>query len=490
MSNTIASHGTPTGSVFGKIGEIIGTDVGRAYYKTEADTLNDGWGNPLTPTPTPSPTPTPLPPPITEYFECDSLQASGSVKCNNEFKLEWKTNASVGVSYTMKWSRPATVLDPVYVFGNGGTSSLVNGEVSYSNIIVSLYGQRPNVGFTRLSSNVDSGSIKLTAFSGFGGKFEHATLYGYNTGSYAATLKAENITGKYIYHTRNLSGYLTQGTAGFISSVLSASYQQVVSSIVGFPSIELLEIGSPSGLLAFDPREIKQCLGLEPTPTPTTTPTLTPTPTSTPTLTSTPTPTSTSTPTSTPTTTPTPTGTWTPGPTETPTPTPTATNTPTPTPTPTATPTPTSTNTPTPTPTTVPNTDKIWLDYDAFGRAQASWVDGSGNFVDTGLLSGPAYTTALNGICIKTNSLYITYGTNYRMRYSCAESDPRTVSYQIDATTNINGEYAFTYIDPYGISRTASANTGKSNTTIYAIVCGSSVVSSTKGIAALSTRYC
>jgi len=90
MSNTIASHGYPTGSVFGNIGEIIGTDVGQAYYKQLFDTQNVGWVNPRTPTPTPSPTPTPTPSPT----------PVPTYPINSQFVFTSCTNNSMIIQYT------------------------------------------------------------------------------------------------------------------------------------------------------------------------------------------------------------------------------------------------------------------------------------------------------------------------------------------------------------------------------------------------------
>ena len=487
MSTTIASHGTPTGSVFGVVGSTIGTDAGVAYLKIDSDTLNDGWGSPLTPTPTPTitPTPTPLPFP-TQSFSCVSLEASSSAKCNNEFKLYWETDNVTNLSYLVSWTRPATSVDPVYVFGNNTTSSFTNNETSSFGTSIFVPPDLYNIGFTRPSSVVDSAAIKVTAFGS--GKIRAASLYGYSTGTSPISLKANGIAGNYIWHSRNLSGNLFGGTAGKISGIQNSPTQVVTASLVGSPSIELLEIVGYNDNLTFVPRELKECGA--PTPTPTPVPTATPTPTPTTTTTPTPTPTITRTPTPTLTPTPTPTG----GPTFTPTPTVNATNTPTPTPTPSLTSTPTTTPIPTstPTPTPMPKTIKVWLDYDVHGRAQASWIDSGGIYRSSGLLNGNPYTTPpeLNGLCIFEGSLNIVYGTNYRMQYSCAASDPRSLSYQIDAVTNLNGEYSFVYVDSYGVSRTASGNFTVPNTSIYAIACGVSVTSASKGSASVSSRRC
>lgn len=496
MSNTISSHGAPTGSVFGKLGEVIGTDQGIAYYKEDADTLNDGWGNPLTPTPTPFPTitPTPIPfPPAS--FACIYFEATSSVKCNNEFKIEWSTDNVSNMSYIIRWSRPATILDPVYIMGNNATSSLINNQISYTGTLYNAAPNDFNIGFTRPSNTEESATIKVSMFGDGDGKIRSISVYGYSNGTSDVVLKSPNISGKYIYHTRNLSGNLFNGTGGIISSTQSGSNQVISASLSGNPSIELLEIIGYNDVLSFDPREIKNC-GVS-TPTPTPFPTVTPTPT----FAASPTPTPTPSLTVTPTLTPTPTATGAPTHTLTPTPTPTATGEPTFTPTPTTTPAPTSTLTPTPTPTVAPTvtptptvlpTNQIWLDYDNLGRAQAMWVDVYGMLQTSGLLTGTPYTTCpqFDGLCIKTNSLNVTYGTNYRMKYSCGNTDPRTVSYQIDAVTNITGEYEFTYIDPYGVTRSANGSVSTSNTSVYAVACGVSIVSVSKGSAAVSARRC
>ncbi len=407
MSNTIASHGTPSGSVFGKIGEIIGTDVGVAYYKAELDTLNIGWGNPLTPTPTPTTTPTPTPVPFpTQSFLCTEIEATGSVKCNNEFKLFYETDSVTNISINISWGRPATQEDPVYLFGNGTVASLIDNETSYFNTLVGVDPGILNVGFTRPSSSLDSGSVAISTFGA--GKIRAATLYGYSTGTSPVILKVPNITGRYIFHTRNCSGDLLYGTGGIISGVRSGSSEIITASLVGNPSIELLEIVGYNDTLNFDPREIKECVPL-------------------------------------------------------------------------------------------PNdglklNNRFWLDRDTFGKIEATWIDTNGALSTFALGDGVPYTPILSGVCARTGSLNIIYGTNYRMIHSCslAEPDPRSGSftYQIDAFTNINGEYSFTYLDPYGVSRSADGVFTAPNSPVYGVVCGVSVTSVNKGSATVSTRRC
>ena len=182
----------------------------------------------------------------------------------------------------------------------------------------------------------------------------------------------------------------------------------------------------------------------------------------------------------TPTPTPTPTG---------PTPTPTSTPTPTPTSTPTSTPTPTPSPSPTPTATGIA-TEAVWLNYDNLGRVEASWLDTSNVPQSSGLIYGIPYATSsmFTGLCISTDSLIIKYGTSYRTA-TCGSPDPRTISYQIDVTTNINGEYNFNYLDPFGVSRTASGN-GLPSTTVYGVACGYSIVSAARGSPTISSRLC
>ncbi len=130
----------------------------------------------------------------------------------------------------------------------------------------------------------------------------------------------------------------------------------------------------------------------------------------------------------------------------------------------------------------------MWIDYDADGNASATWLTPSGAIYSSGLISGGTpFATAMSGTML-LNSLKVIYGAN--IRYApLGGSDPRGRAYQIDAKTDLFGNYDFDYIDPYGVQRNASG-TSSPNTLVYAVVCGLSVVSTIKGTTQISTRYC
>lgn len=456
MSNTISSHGSPSGSVFGKLGEIIGTDAGVAYLKREFDSRNIGWGDPYVSTVTPTPTPTPtIVPEITASFLCDEMQATGSTKCyGNEVKLVWRINDESQIAYTLNWDRAATAVDPVVLGGNLIAATLTSGTTY--NITSDLSSGTYILSYMRTTNIPDTVRIKVSRSTGTG--LKKAQLFSYRSGSYTTNLKVFNVSGHYQYHTRNL----TTGGPDYTSQIISGSTTQFLTGSGAFPCVDLLEVVSYNDIFSFDPQGVVDCFATPtPTPTPTATATPTPTPTATPTATSVgPTPTPTETPT---------------GPTPTPTSTPTATPTPTPTPTPTATPVPVY---------------RIWMDYDANGRVSASWDNYGGGSTNISS-SGIPYTTAISGNCIVQNSLLTVYGTNLRTSECPSGADPRNPnSYQIDATCNSNGQYSFSYTDPYGVTRTASSTSGTPNGKVYSVACGVAIISQIIGSAVVSSRIC
>jgi hypothetical protein len=129
------------------------------------------------------------------------------------------------------------------------------------------------------------------------------------------------------------------------------------------------------------------------------------------------------------------------------------------------------------------------MDYDSAGRVSASWENSGGGF-EVVSSTGTPYTTAVDGVCIVQNSLYLVYGTNLRTSACSSTSDPRQTSFQIDATCNHLGIYSFSYVDPYGQLRYASTNSGPINGKVYSIACGTSITSQITGTAVVSSRPC
>lgn len=487
MSNIIPYHGAPTGSVFGIIGDLIGTDEGKPYIKYEYDSLNIGWDSPrsIPPVPTVTPTPSTTPYPVDTFF-CEELYATGSSKCDNIVRLEWTSDGGDTIFYNIGWGRAATLNDPVLITGNinGVSSSLMNGVITFEGFVSSSFAGEYWLAFSRQSQILDTVKMKISIVAG-ANPIRSARLIGYTSGSNTSlVLSARKIQGSYIYHTRNLSGILNNGTKGFISELLTDTNQTISVTGSSVQSMELIEILGYNDPLSFIPREIKECLVTTPTPTPAPSNTPSHTPTQTPTTTGTPTPTLTQTVTTSPTITYTGVNPLTP------TPSPTITSTPTPTPTlsstPTPTPTPTLSSTPTPTPTKIASIS-VWIDYDADGRAQASWLTPGGEPFGVDL-SGEKFTTAVAGEAILINSLKISYGTNIRYA-EVGSPDPRGASRQIDATTDLYGFYNFDYLDPYGIQRNANG-ASTPYTLVYAVACGRNIVAAHKGTAATSSRYC
>jgi hypothetical protein len=129
------------------------------------------------------------------------------------------------------------------------------------------------------------------------------------------------------------------------------------------------------------------------------------------------------------------------------------------------------------------------MDYDASGRVSASWVAYQGASTNISA-SGTPYNRAIDGNCIVQNSLSTVYGTNLRTSDCLSEGDPRSISYQIDATCNFLGIYSFSYTDPYGVTRNASSTSGTPNGKVYSVACGTSIISQITGTAVVSSRRC
>lgn len=256
MSNIIPSHNNPSGSVFGIIGEVIGTDEGKAYGKYDYDTRNIGWDIYRVPTQSIEPTPSPepyIPYPI-ESFSCRYLYATGSSKNGNECRLEWETDSSTVLRCEVSWSNSATSADPVMLMGNNSPLGAITGGYSYNygDKVFSVPGNYW-VGFSRPSSSLDVATFKVSAI---GGKIRGARLISYVLNS-TASLRAETVSGSYVYHTRNLLNTLYNGTGGTISSNLTGNTASLFVTGSGVESIELLEIAGYTNVLYFTPKELK-----------------------------------------------------------------------------------------------------------------------------------------------------------------------------------------------------------------------------------------
>lgn len=256
MSNIIPSHKNPSGSVFGIVGDVIGTDEGKAYEKYLYDSLNVGWDiyRVQTQSVEPAPTPVPYVPYPVESFSCTALYATGSSKNGNECRLEWETDMPSVLRCIVSWSNAATSSDPVMLMGDNSPVGAITGGYSYDygGRVFSLPGNYW-VGFSRPSSSLDTATFKLTAV---GGNIRGARLISYTLNT-TASLSAENASGSFVYHRRNLLNTLSNGTGGIISPTLTGTTASLFITGSAVESIELLEIAGYNNVLYFTPKEMK-----------------------------------------------------------------------------------------------------------------------------------------------------------------------------------------------------------------------------------------
>ena len=483
----IPPHGNPNANLFGDVGDMLGTDEGRIYYKIESGSHNTGWVSLSTPTPTITTTPTPTPTAVGVLsFSCNEIQITGSTKCTgNLVSMFWNLNGNSSVSYSLSWGRRATPSDPVILTGADSPPSLVSGELSYTSVYNDVIGNSL-IGFGRGTNNQDTVRIKAAINSGY--NFSYVGGEAYRSGSNTTIFKVYGITGSYKTHLRFNNSNDFFGNTSTANSIV-----QAVSNTVSPQPFFTEVVDSSTGIFSFPIYSVSDCGTFFVTPTPTVTKTPTPTPTLTPTLTITPT--LTRTPTLTPTltvsatplapgVTPTITATYTPTLTRTPT------STPTPSVTATLTPTPTVTITTTPTPTAA--CQRVWFSYDYSGRANASWIECNGTLNATGNITGTPYSTVnINGVCVQPNTFNVTYGTNLRIA-NCGDMDPRSISYQLDATYDWSGAYNIDYVDSYGVTQNILGAGGVEGQTVYGAACvsgGSSLIVH-RGSGVISSRPC
>jgi hypothetical protein len=293
MSFTLPSHGSPSGSVFGNLGKLIGTDEGIAYRKVEYDSRNIGWGDPVDPSVTPTVTPTPTPTSLELIpFSCDELQVTGSTRCrDNIVDLTFKLEEAADILVEINASRVSSAGDAVNVYGNIVGTDFALGMTSLSKTYTLPAGIY-NIQYTRNYYVIDPFTIKVKSTSG--GRFKNAILKSFSEQASTTYLNAYGITGYYLWHTK-------RGSDSFSPYAISNS-EQSLNLYTRTATVVLLEIIQPtdsfSGVYGV---AVYECL---PTPTPTVTPTATVTPTITPGISPTPTRTPDATPNQTPTQTP------------------------------------------------------------------------------------------------------------------------------------------------------------------------------------------
>lgn len=149
-------------------------------------------------------------------------------------------------------------------------------------------------------------------------------------------------------------------------------------------------------------------------------------------------------------------------------------------------PTPTPPTTPTPPP-AGPYCLQFWINYDYNGRFLATWTDCTGSIKSSNLSGGVRYTLAKTD-CHQSTTLSVIHGSNFRFR-DCGDSDPRTNSFQIDATFNADGQFDFDYLNPYGVEENASQY-GSPDETVYSAACGYEITNVNIGSAEISSRTC
>lgn len=300
MSITLSSHGSPSGSVFGNLGKIIGTDEGLAYLKIDHDSKNIGWGDPVPPSPTPTVTPTPTQTSLElTPFSCDEIQITGSSRClGNTINLYFKLDEPTNVLVEINASRISQVNDKVFATGSFIVESDFPVGTWYLSKTYTLLSGVHNIQYSRDFFVIDPVTIRVKSSSG--GRFKTAILKSFSEVKYTTYLNVYGITGNYIWHTKDPRASIVDS---YYSVPENSNKKSLSVFTKDYPSTILAEIISPKdnfydnyGVVVYD------CI---PTPTPTVTPTVTPTSTLTPTPTVTPT----FTPTVTPTLTPTPTAT-------------------------------------------------------------------------------------------------------------------------------------------------------------------------------------
>ena len=97
----------------------------------------------------------------------------------------------------------------------------------------------------------------------------------------------------------------------------------------------------------------------------------------------------------------------------------------------------------------------------------------------------------INGVCVQPNTFNVTYGTNLRIA-NCGDMDPRSISYQLDATYDWSGAYNIDYVDSYGVTQNILGAGGVEGQTVYGAACvsgGSSLIVH-RGSGVISSRPC
>ena len=142
---------------------------------------------------------------------------------------------------------------------------------------------------------------------------------------------------------------------------------------------------------------------------------------------------------------------------------------------------------PVPQPTSGPYCIQFWINYDYNGRFLATWTDCTGSIKSSNLYGGVPYTTAKTD-CHQVDTLSVIHGSNFRFG-DCGDTDPRTGSFQIDATFNADGQFDFDYLNPYGVQENISQY-GSPDETVYSAACGSKITNVNIGLAELTSRTC
>lgn len=168
MNNGLPSHGNPEGQVYGVIGDVISTDEGKAYIKTQHDTLNLGWEA------------FPIPQPL--QFESLSLTGITGPGVSPVLQLGMITGSSIVrvdvsmVDYIIS-SYPLTVSfdsqTPIYTT-SGSFLSFVTAEFtsSGSNIYHTCTVECPDPSSPLLT-------VTLTKVGGYGPQYTSARAYSY-----------------------------------------------------------------------------------------------------------------------------------------------------------------------------------------------------------------------------------------------------------------------------------------------------------------------
>lgn len=118
----------------------------------------------------------------------------------NALIARWTQDGSNTLSYSVQWSRPATVSDPVYI--TGLTNLTITSGTSYSATTTNGAGDF-TLGTYRNTTAVDNATITISRNPASSGHLTKAQGQGWISTSYAVTMNVSGLTGYYRTNRRN-----------------------------------------------------------------------------------------------------------------------------------------------------------------------------------------------------------------------------------------------------------------------------------------------